>query len=209
MLEVKLDHTQHAPEATTGSHSPEKKISNFNPKEWMPVASHEWTEEALDHKPQLQFSSPQQLLLLWRLWKIAAHEEAHAHVVRSLGGEVIKRSVVPEGNSGGRTIFRPPFQHVTSKSDVLALCIFYIASAAASEYGEDMIGEHNHGGCRGDRGMIEYYSKVCEIYTGGTYSGSYAESEGRRQSRLALCSLPLNELESRAHDLAEHKERSN
>ena len=47
MLEVKLDQNQHAPEATTGSHSPEKQISYFNPNEWQVIASQAT-------KPQIQ-----------------------------------------------------------------------------------------------------------------------------------------------------------
>lgn len=203
LVEARAVHHEQPPEATTGSPTPENQNSS-NLIEFMPIASKKWAERKIQNNPNLpQEASAAQLLLLWRLWKIAAHEEAHAHVIRELGGTVKKRSVIPEGNSSGRTEFTPPSRRITTKSDILALCIFYIASAAASEYGEEMIGEHNHTGCTGDRGMINHFATLCEIYTGGTYTKEYAESEGRRQSRIALCSLPQETLEYRADHLTD------
>lgn len=208
--ELRADHHPSNPEAIeNGSSTSLNKLPEIN-LQILPLRTLRWVERRQKENPLPDHivHSSTNILLAFNVWDIAVHEEAHAHVISELGGQVQKKSVIPEGNSEGRTIFRPPDMPMTKASDLIALYIFYIAAAAASEYGEEMVHNKDHRGCCGDRGMIEAYAQAGEKISKGVWTKGQLEAEGRSRSRRALSCLPVSTLEKRADYLVEVKEVS-
>ncbi len=198
-MEAGAVHPRYTNEST---HLPGSESSRTNERtiiDFLPHAARKWALESLE-KGQLDnnFTEKEaQLLTLFRLWRIAAHEEAHAYVVTALGGTVVEKSVIPEGNSLGHTTFRPPHT-----SDAIALLIFYIATAAASEHGEEMVGEHDHRGCGGDRAQMSLYARLGERWTNGRWKASELLSAGKNKARVIISALSPSYLHDKAMNLA-------
>ena len=124
---------------------------------------------------------------------VAYHEKGHGGVARYIGWGVGLETVVPQGNSLGRTAAVPN----SSKSEE-ELLLDGIAIAAGGEEAENMCGIEDHSGCGSDRFRQRLLAKLYISLTGSIRSIGSIISEQRGRARGILECIGLGEHKRRS-----------
>lgn len=201
MLEVKLDHNQHAPEATTGSHSPEKQISNFDPTQWVTIASNEsqkytvqnllnenpssniakWYQEnvELGHHSLEQEITPKQATIEFSKFKkdeiVPDHELGHFEAAKSYGYQA-EATVIPGSGYRGLTRYWG-----FSGEDIRTRLWRGIVISVAGEAGAGC-----SDGCGSDFAKAHHFAHIlAKYFNEGTVGSIISSAKSEARSRIS------------------------
>ncbi|MBI2595622.1 hypothetical protein HYW46_02705 [Candidatus Daviesbacteria bacterium] len=130
--------------------------------------------------------------------QVAIHEIGHAAVAKSLGGEVCKICIIPEGNALGYTSIS--FSGFGAEEALIGM----MASLCGGFVAEERSGHHDHSGCGSDMLKLDYLANIASrILHDGKSAAEHFKSRAFSIARSVMPSFA--DLESRALHLQREK----